>query len=94
MKIKEILELTPDELRARKRELREEVFHLRLQQQSGQLEKPSQLRLLRREIARLETVLTQKTKSGATPVAAAAPQPKAKATKAKAAPKAAKKSSK
>ena len=92
MKIKEILELTPDELRARKRELREEVFHLRLQQQSGQLEKPSQLRLLRREIARLETVLTQKATPSAAP--AAAPKPKAKATKAKAAPKAAKKSSK
>ena len=65
MKIKEIRELTPDELRARKRELREEIFHLRLQQQSGQLEKPSQLRTLRREIARIETVLTQKNKAAA-----------------------------
>ena len=35
------------------------AFHLRLQQQSGQLEKPSQLRAIRREIARLETVLNQ-----------------------------------
>ena len=60
MKIKEIRELTPDELRARKRELREQIFHLRLQQASGQLEKPSELRTLRREIARIETVLTQK----------------------------------
>ena len=60
MKIKEIRELTPEELRVRKRELKEEIFHLRVQQQSGQLEKPSQLRTLRREIARLETVLTQK----------------------------------
>ena len=60
MKIKEISELTPEELRVRKRELKEEIFHLRVQQQSGQLEKPSQLRTLRREIARLETVLTQK----------------------------------
>jgi large subunit ribosomal protein L29 len=60
MKIKEIRELTSEELQVRKRELKEEIFHLRLQQQSGQLEKPSQLRTLRREIARLETVLTQK----------------------------------
>ena len=60
MKIKEIRELTPDELRSRKRELREQIFHLRLQQASGQLEKPSELRSLRREIARIETVLTQK----------------------------------
>ena len=65
MKNKEIRELTPDELRARKRELREQVFHLRLQQASGQLEKPSELRTLRREIARIETVLTQKRKSAA-----------------------------
>ena len=50
----------PEELRVRKRELKEEIFHLRIQQQSGQLEKPSQLRTLRREIARIETVLTQK----------------------------------
>jgi ribosomal protein L29 len=53
---KEIRELTPDELRARKRELREQVFHLRSSRPSGQLEKPSELRTLRREIARIETV--------------------------------------
>jgi large subunit ribosomal protein L29 len=61
MKIKDIRELSVNELGARKRELAEQIFHLRIQQQSGQLEKPSQLRTLRREIARLETVLTQKT---------------------------------
>jgi large subunit ribosomal protein L29 len=63
MKNKEILELSLPELAARKHELREESFHLRMQQQSGQLEKPSQLRAIRREIARLETALTKKTKS-------------------------------
>jgi large subunit ribosomal protein L29 len=65
MKIKEMLELTREELATRKRELREESFHLRIQQQSGQLEKPSTLRDIRREIARVETVLTQKTKAAA-----------------------------
>lgn len=60
MKIKEIKELSKDELVARKRELRQESFHLRLQQQSGQLEKPSQIRAIRREVARLETVLSQR----------------------------------
>ena len=50
MKNKEIRELTPDELRARKRELREQIFHLRLQQAGGQLEKPSELRSLRRDV--------------------------------------------
>jgi large subunit ribosomal protein L29 len=65
MKIKEIRDLTREELATRKRELREESFHLRIQQQSGQLERPSTLRDIRREIARLETVLTQKTKAAA-----------------------------
>ena len=66
MKIKEIQELTLTELDARKRELRQEIFHLRFQQQSGQLEKPRMLRSLRREVARIETVLTQK-RAAATP---------------------------
>ena len=63
MKIKEIRELSKEELESRKRELKQEIFHLRIQQQSGQLEKPSQLRAIRREIARLETVLKQKTQA-------------------------------
>lgn len=65
MTIKEIRDLSVQELAARKHELREESFHLRMQQQSGQLEKPSQLRAIRREIAQLETVLTQKNKPAA-----------------------------
>jgi len=60
MKIAEIRELSLKELADRKRELKEEAFNLRLQQQSGQLEKPSQLRELRREIARVETIATEK----------------------------------
>ncbi|MCX6966425.1 MAG: 50S ribosomal protein L29 [Verrucomicrobia bacterium] len=60
MKIKEIKELSVDELQARKRELNKEGFNLRLQQQTGQLEKPSQIRSIRREIARIETVLSQR----------------------------------
>jgi large subunit ribosomal protein L29 len=62
MKIKEIIEMTTDELLTRKRDLRQESLHLRLQQQSGQLEQPSRLRLLRRDVARIETVLSQRTK--------------------------------
>ena len=60
MKIKEIKELSVEELQARKRELNKEGFNLRLQQQTGQLEKPSQIRSIRREIARIETVLSQR----------------------------------
>ena len=65
MKMKEITELSMDELLTKRRDLRQERLHLRLQQQSGQLEQPSRLRLLRRDIARLETVLSQRAKQTA-----------------------------
>lgn len=58
--------MSSDELLTKKRDLRQESLHLRLQQQSGQLEQPSRLRLLRREVARVETVLTQRSKQPAT----------------------------
>ena len=51
--------------RLRKRELRNETFHLRIQQQGGQLENPSQLRSIRREVARIETVINEKKKAAA-----------------------------
>jgi large subunit ribosomal protein L29 len=62
MKMKEITELSADELLTKRRDLRQERLHLRLQQQSGQLEQPSRLRLLRRDIARIETELSQREK--------------------------------
>jgi large subunit ribosomal protein L29 len=62
MKMKEITELSSDELLTKRRDLRQERLHLRLQQQSGQLEQPSRLRLLRRGIARIETELMQREK--------------------------------
>jgi large subunit ribosomal protein L29 len=65
MKIKEIIEMSTDELLTKKRDLRQERLHLRLQQQSGQLEQPSRLRLLRRDVARIETVLSKRNKEAA-----------------------------
>jgi len=62
MKFKEIQELSSEELQTKKRDMRQESLHLRLQQQSGQLEQPSRLRLLRRQVAQLETVLSERTK--------------------------------
>ena len=58
----EIAELSTDELLTKRRDLRQERLHLRLQQQSGQLEQPSRLRLLRRDIARIQTELSQREK--------------------------------
>ncbi len=60
MKFKEIQEMSSEELMTKKRDLRQESLHLRLQQQSGQLEQPSRLRLLRRQVAQLETVLSER----------------------------------
>lgn len=57
--------MSMDELLTKKRDLRQETLHLRLQQQSGQLEQPSRLRLLKRDVARVETVLTQRSKEAA-----------------------------
>ena len=62
MKIKELRELSNDELIARRRELRKDAFNLRLQQQTGALEKPSVIRLNRREVARIETILMQRSR--------------------------------
>jgi large subunit ribosomal protein L29 len=65
LKFKELQEMSTDELLTRKRDLRQEALHLRLQQQSGQLEQPSRLRLLRRDAARVETLLAQREKGTA-----------------------------
>ncbi len=63
MKIKELRELSVDELSARRRELRQEMLNLRVQQQIGQLENPSRLSLLRREVARIETIITERSRT-------------------------------
>jgi large subunit ribosomal protein L29 len=55
MKMSEIKDMTPVELAAKSRDLRQELFNLRLQKVSSQLEKPSRLRNLRKDIARIET---------------------------------------
>ena len=78
MKIKEIIEMSTDELLTKKRDLRQESLHLRLQQQSGQLEQPSRLRLLRRDVARIETVLTHRSKQGSAAPAETPPAAKKK----------------
>jgi len=59
MKMSEIKDLTAVELTAKSRDLRQEMFNLRLQQASSQLEKPSRLRLLRKDVARVETQISQ-----------------------------------
>jgi large subunit ribosomal protein L29 len=65
MKMSELKDLTLTELSAKSRDLRQELFNLRLQQASAQLEKPARLRLLRRDIARVETRMSQLRKPSA-----------------------------
>ena len=59
MKFSQIKDLTETELTAKSRELRQDLFNLRLQKTTGQLEKTSKLLSLRREIARIETRVSQ-----------------------------------
>jgi len=59
MKFSEMKDMTLVELTAKSRDLRQEMFNLRLQQASAQLEKPARLHTLRRDVARLETRISQ-----------------------------------
>jgi large subunit ribosomal protein L29 len=63
MKAMELRELTDDELRQRHEETRKELFNLRVQQSTGQIEKATRLRQLRRDIARILTVMQARTKA-------------------------------
>jgi large subunit ribosomal protein L29 len=56
----ELRELSVEELRAKSRELRGELFNVKIKQATGQLESTSKLRELRRQIARAETILRQR----------------------------------
>ena len=59
MKMSELKEKTAVELAAQSRDLRQELFNLHLQKASSRLEKPARLRMLRRDIARVETALSE-----------------------------------
>ena len=60
MKAAQLKEQTVEELREKERELAEQLFALRLQQVTGQIENPAKLRLVRRDLARVLTVLREK----------------------------------
>ena len=60
MKVKEIRELSTEEINKRLVETKEELFNLRFQQATGSLEKPSRIRELRHTVARMKTVLKER----------------------------------
>ena len=63
-KITEIRELTTDELTSRLRDLKQEALNLRLKQATGQLENTSRRTLVRKEAARVQTILAQRRLQG------------------------------
>lgn len=60
MKIKEIRDLSIEELTRKNKELVEELFKLRLRHTSGQLESPAMMRSVRKDIARIMTVIKER----------------------------------
>jgi large subunit ribosomal protein L29 len=60
MKAAELRPLAADELGVKERELTDQLFRMRIQKAMGQLESPEKIRTVRRDLARIKTVLRQK----------------------------------
>lgn len=60
MKVKDLKEMTMEELDAQLQDIKKEQFNLKLQQVSGQLENPARIKDLRRSVARIRTIQNQK----------------------------------
>jgi large subunit ribosomal protein L29 len=60
MKAAEVRNMADDELGAKERELTDQLFRMRIQKSMGQLENPDRIRMVRRDLARVKTVLRQK----------------------------------
>ncbi|RLA98108.1 MAG: 50S ribosomal protein L29 [Deltaproteobacteria bacterium] len=60
MKARELRELSDDELRQKEKELREELFNLRFQLATGQLENTMRITHVKRDIARIKTILRER----------------------------------
>ena len=65
MKAAELRDLGADELGARERDLTDQLFRMRIQKSMGQLEAAHKLKALRRDLARVKTVLREKQPAGA-----------------------------
>ncbi len=58
--LRNLRNLTPEELETKEKELKKDLFHLRFQLVSGRIESPAKIQRTRREIARIKTILGQK----------------------------------
>ena len=63
MKTNELREKSVDELHTRERELSEQLFKLRFQRATGRMENPMKIREVRREIARIKTLLGERSRA-------------------------------
>jgi large subunit ribosomal protein L29 len=61
MKVADFRDLTVDELRQREKDFDDQLFRLRIQKSMGQLEAAHKLKTMRRDLARVKTVLAEKT---------------------------------
>jgi large subunit ribosomal protein L29 len=66
VKFRELKDLSLDELRTREHELADEAFHLRLKRATAPLPNPMKMRETRRSLARVKTLLAQRTRAGTT----------------------------
>ena len=64
MDIKEIRKLSDQDIKSKIKSTKEELFTKRMQQASGTLEKPSELRVLRKNVAKMKTVLKERELNG------------------------------
>jgi large subunit ribosomal protein L29 len=60
VKIKDVKDLSTDELKQKNKNLVEELFRLRIRHSSGQLESPAMMKNLRKDIARIKTILRER----------------------------------
>jgi large subunit ribosomal protein L29 len=60
MKARELRDLTAEELQKKKKDFKEEIFNLRFQHSTGQLENTARMKFLRRDVARVEMALREK----------------------------------
>ncbi|MDO8835974.1 MAG: 50S ribosomal protein L29 [Vicinamibacterales bacterium] len=63
MKVQEVREMSVDDLRLQERDLRDQIFRMRIQKAMAQTETPTKIRILRRDLAKVLTVLQEKQKA-------------------------------
>ena len=64
MKVKDLREFNADELASKEKELKKEIFDLNGQRQLGRVEKPASFRNIKKDIARILTVISERKKHG------------------------------